>query len=142
MISFSAYPGKAGAGTDTYNEELFSRFLIHELHLNVVTWSKVAVMPHHHDGRIRVRWHRGERTLTSYIRHHHTGPSPGIRVWGAIRYMFRSPLVRIDGSVNRARYILVSYDPWLYPLFESCVKPYVSTKYCTTACCRYCTDLP
>ncbi|GFW88915.1 transposable element Tcb1 transposase [Trichonephila clavipes] len=59
----------------------------------------------HQDGRILVRWHRGERTLAACIHHRHTGPSPRVMVWGAIRYMSRSPLVRTDGILNRGRYI-------------------------------------
>ncbi|GFV12638.1 hypothetical protein TNCV_4425911 [Trichonephila clavipes] len=35
--------------------------------------------------------------------------------WGAIGYFSQSPLVCIDCTLNSAR-----YDPWLYPLFESC----------------------
>ncbi|GFW85039.1 transposable element Tc1 transposase [Trichonephila clavipes] len=37
-----------------------------------------AFFLHHQDGRIRVRWHHGERTLAACIRHHHTGPSPDV----------------------------------------------------------------
>ncbi|GFV37695.1 transposable element Tcb1 transposase [Trichonephila clavipes] len=32
----------------------------------------------HHDGRIRVWRHRGERMLSSCVMRHHTGPAPGI----------------------------------------------------------------
>ncbi|GFV48433.1 transposable element Tcb1 transposase [Trichonephila clavipes] len=42
--------------------------------------------------RIRVWRHRGERTLTACIRHRHTGPSPGMMIWGAIGYTSRSSL--------------------------------------------------
>ncbi|GFS86393.1 transposable element Tcb1 transposase [Trichonephila clavipes] len=59
----------------------------------------------HQGGRIRVRWHRGERTLAECICHRYTGPSSGILVWGAIEYTSRSPLVCIDGTLNNARYI-------------------------------------
>ncbi|GFV63101.1 uncharacterized protein TNCV_2461741 [Trichonephila clavipes] len=59
----------------------------------------------HQDGRIHVRWHRGERTLTEWILLHHTCPSPDMMVWGANGYTSRSPLIRIDRSLNRARYI-------------------------------------
>ncbi|GFU27268.1 hypothetical protein TNCV_1694271 [Trichonephila clavipes] len=72
----------------------------------------------HQDGRIHVWWHRGELTLAASISHRHFGPSLGIMVCGAIGYIFRLPLVRIDGILNKA--FLVCYDPWLYPLFESC----------------------
>ncbi|GFW60284.1 tigger transposable element-derived protein 1 [Trichonephila clavipes] len=33
---------------------------------------------HHHEGRIRVWRHRGERMLNSCVVHRHTGPAPGI----------------------------------------------------------------
>ncbi|GFY36176.1 transposable element Tc1 transposase [Trichonephila clavipes] len=36
----------------------------------------------HHDGRIRVWRHRGERMLNSCVMHRHTGPSPGIMIGG------------------------------------------------------------
>ncbi|GFS71174.1 transposable element Tcb1 transposase [Trichonephila clavipes] len=32
----------------------------------------------HHDGRIRVWRHRGERMLNSCVMHHHTGPAPDL----------------------------------------------------------------
>ncbi|GFX28669.1 transposable element Tcb1 transposase [Trichonephila clavipes] len=32
----------------------------------------------HHDGRIRVWRHHGQRMLNSCVMHHHTGPAPGI----------------------------------------------------------------
>ncbi|GFV19695.1 transposable element Tcb1 transposase [Trichonephila clavipes] len=53
----------------------------------------------------RVRWHRGECTLAACICHRHTDTSPDMMVWGAIGYTFRSPLVRIDGTLNSALYI-------------------------------------
>ncbi|GFX99118.1 transposable element Tcb1 transposase [Trichonephila clavipes] len=59
----------------------------------------------HHDGRIRVRRHRGERRLNSCVMHRHTGPVPGIMVWGDIGYHSRTPLVRIVGTLNSQRYI-------------------------------------
>ncbi|UYV82588.1 hypothetical protein LAZ67_22000055 [Cordylochernes scorpioides] len=51
----------------------------------------------HHDGRIRVWRHRGDRMLNSCVMHSHTGPAPGIMVWGGIGYHSRTPLVRIAG---------------------------------------------
>ncbi|GFU32124.1 uncharacterized protein TNCV_3833591 [Trichonephila clavipes] len=39
-----------------------------------------------HDDRIRVWRHRGERMLNSCVMHRHTGPAPGIMVWGGIGY--------------------------------------------------------
>ncbi|GFU48867.1 transposable element Tcb1 transposase [Trichonephila clavipes] len=57
----------------------------------------------HHDGRIRVWRHRGEKMLNSCVIHHHTGPAPSIMVWGGIGS--RNPLVRIAGTLNSQRYI-------------------------------------
>ncbi|GFU49486.1 transposable element Tc1 transposase [Trichonephila clavipes] len=51
------------------------------------------------------KWYRDEHTLAVCIRHRHTGPSPGVMVWGAIGYTCRSPLVRTDSILNSARYI-------------------------------------
>ncbi|GFX57653.1 transposable element Tcb1 transposase [Trichonephila clavipes] len=61
----------------------------------------------HHDGRIRVWRHRGERML-NWVMHHHTGPAPGIMVWGGIgslshsssthcRY-FKQPALHLRGD--------------------------------------------
>ncbi|GFX26936.1 transposable element Tcb1 transposase [Trichonephila clavipes] len=35
----------------------------------------------------------------------HTGPAPGIMVWGGMGYHSRTPLVRIAGTLNSQRYI-------------------------------------
>ncbi|GFU06149.1 transposable element Tcb1 transposase [Trichonephila clavipes] len=59
----------------------------------------------HHDGRIRVWRHRGERMLNSCVMHRHTGPAPGIIVWSGIGYHARTSLVRIAGTLNSQRYI-------------------------------------
>ncbi|GFV36506.1 hypothetical protein TNCV_2260251 [Trichonephila clavipes] len=44
-------------------------------------------------------------TLAAYKRQFHTGPSPGVTVWDAIGYAYRSRLVRIEGTLKSARYI-------------------------------------
>ncbi|UYV60546.1 ATP6V0B [Cordylochernes scorpioides] len=59
----------------------------------------------HHGGGIRVWRQRGVRMLNSCVMHRHTGPAPGIRVWGGIGYHSRTPLVRIAGTLNSQRYI-------------------------------------
>ncbi|GFS66456.1 hypothetical protein TNCV_3856951 [Trichonephila clavipes] len=52
----------------------------------------------HQDSRIRVWRHRGECTLTAYIRLRHTGQLPRVMLWGrGYGCTSRSPLVRIDG---------------------------------------------
>ncbi|GFU80366.1 transposable element Tcb1 transposase [Trichonephila clavipes] len=43
--------------------------------------------------------------MTVCFRHRHTGPSPGVMVWGTTGYTFRSPLVRTNGILNSAHYI-------------------------------------
>ncbi|GFW72269.1 transposable element Tcb1 transposase [Trichonephila clavipes] len=43
--------------------------------------------------------------LNSCVMHRHTGPAPGIMVWGGTVYHSRSSLVRIAGTLNSQRYI-------------------------------------
>ncbi|GFV43887.1 transposable element Tcb1 transposase [Trichonephila clavipes] len=50
----------------------------------------------HQDSYIHVWRHHRKQTSAAYFRSFHTGPSPGVMVWGAIRYKSRSPLVHID----------------------------------------------
>ncbi|GFX86895.1 transposable element Tcb1 transposase [Trichonephila clavipes] len=51
--------------------------------------------------------------LNSCVMHHHTGPAPGIMVWGGIGYHSRTPLVRIAGTLNCQRYISkIELLPW------------------------------
>ncbi|GFT23052.1 transposable element Tcb1 transposase [Trichonephila clavipes] len=62
----------------------------------VVFTDESRICLQHHDGRIRVWTYRGERMLkNSCVMHRHTGPAPGIMVWGGIGYHSRTPLVRI-----------------------------------------------
>ncbi|GFW61702.1 transposable element Tcb1 transposase [Trichonephila clavipes] len=51
----------------------------------------------HHDDRIQVWRHRGERMLNDCVMQCHTGSAPGIMVWGGIGYPSRTPPVRITG---------------------------------------------
>ncbi|GFU78830.1 transposable element Tcb1 transposase [Trichonephila clavipes] len=69
----------------------------------VVFTDESRICLQHHDGRIRVWRHRGERMLNSCIMHRHTGPTPGIMVWGGIGYHSHTPLVRIAGTLNNQR---------------------------------------
>ena len=69
----------------------------------------------HHDGRIRVWRHRGERTWPACIRYRHTGPAPGVMVWAAIGYTTRTPLVRVVGNLNSQRYISQILRPVAVP---------------------------
>ncbi|GFY12956.1 transposable element Tc3 transposase [Trichonephila clavipes] len=72
----------------------------------------------HHDGRIRVWRHRGERMLNSYVMHRHIGPAPGIMVWGGIGYHSRIPLVRIAGTLNSQHYISEMLEPVVLPYLQ------------------------
>ncbi|GFV68189.1 transposable element Tcb1 transposase [Trichonephila clavipes] len=72
----------------------------------------------HHDGRIRVWRHRGERMLNSCVLHHHTSPALGIMVWGGIGYHFRTSLVRIAGTLNSQRYISEVLEPVVLPYLQ------------------------
>ncbi|GFV60554.1 transposable element Tcb1 transposase [Trichonephila clavipes] len=55
--------------------------------MSAVEWNEVVftdescICLQHHDCRIRVCRHRGERMLNSCVMHRHTGPAPGIMVW-------------------------------------------------------------
>ncbi|GFX85898.1 uncharacterized protein TNCV_2473001 [Trichonephila clavipes] len=57
------------------------------------------------DIRIRVWWHRGERTLSGCILNRPPSPSPGLMVWGAIQYTSRLSFVSIDGILSSSRYV-------------------------------------
>ncbi|GFT87096.1 transposable element Tcb1 transposase [Trichonephila clavipes] len=87
----------------------------------VAEWNEVVftdesrICLQHHDGRIRVWRHRGERMLNSCVMHHHTGPAPGIMVWGGIGYHSRTSLVRIAGTLKSQRYISKVLEPVVLP---------------------------
>ncbi|GFU49189.1 transposable element Tcb1 transposase [Trichonephila clavipes] len=72
----------------------------------------------HHDGRIRVWRHRGERMLNSCVMHRRTGLAPGIMVRGGIGYHSRFPLVRIAGTLNSQRYISEVLEPVVLPYLQ------------------------
>ncbi|GFX31620.1 transposable element Tcb1 transposase [Trichonephila clavipes] len=93
----------------------------------VAEWNEVVftdesrICLQHHDGRIRVWRHRGERLLNSCVMHHHTGLAPGIMVWGGIGYHSRTPLVRITGTLNSQRYISEVLEPVVLPYLQDLV---------------------
>ncbi|GFT14424.1 transposable element Tcb1 transposase [Trichonephila clavipes] len=92
----------------------------------VAEWNEVVftdesrICLKHHDGRIRVWRHRGERMLNSYVMHHHTGTAPGIMVWGGIGYHSRTPLVSIAGTLKSQRYISEVLEPVVLPDLQGC----------------------
>ncbi|GFT31312.1 transposable element Tc3 transposase [Trichonephila clavipes] len=71
----------------------------------VVFTDESLICLQHHDDRIRVWRHRGEGMLNSCVMHRHTGPAPGIMVWGGIGYHSRTPLVCIASTLNSQCYI-------------------------------------
>ncbi|GFV40241.1 transposable element Tcb1 transposase [Trichonephila clavipes] len=76
----------------TLNHRRLHRQWCDERRMRVAEWNEVVFTDEshicllHHDGRIRVWRHRGERMLNSCVMHRHTGPAPGIMVWGGIGY--------------------------------------------------------
>ncbi|GFW52582.1 transposable element Tcb1 transposase [Trichonephila clavipes] len=86
----------------------------------VVFTDESRICLQHHDGRIRVWRHRGDRMLNRYVMHRHTGPAPGIMVWGGIGYHSRTPLVCITSTLNSQRYISE-----VLPVVEPVVLPYL-----------------
>ncbi|GFW19876.1 transposable element Tcb1 transposase [Trichonephila clavipes] len=90
----------------------------------VAEWNKVVftdesrICLKHHDVRIRVWRHRGEKMLNSCVMHRHTGFAPGIMVWGEIGYHSRTPLVRIAGTLNSQCYISEVLEPVVLPYLQ------------------------
>ncbi|GFY05595.1 transposable element Tcb1 transposase [Trichonephila clavipes] len=90
----------------------------------VAEWNEVdftdesRICLQHHDGRIRVWRHLGEKMLSSCVMHHHTGPAPGIMVWGGIGYHSRTPLVRIAGTLKSQRYNSEVLEPVVLPYIQ------------------------
>ncbi|GFV64528.1 transposable element Tcb1 transposase [Trichonephila clavipes] len=85
----------------------------------VVFTDESRICLQHHDGRMRVWRHRGERMLNSCVMHRHTGPAPSIiMVWGGIGYYSLTPLVRIAGTLNSQRYISEMLEPVVLPYFQ------------------------
>ncbi|GFY04870.1 transposable element Tcb1 transposase [Trichonephila clavipes] len=50
--------------------------------------------------------------------HRHTGPAPGIMVWGGIGYHSRTPLVHIAGTLNSQHYISEVLEPVVLPYLQ------------------------
>ncbi|GFT21182.1 transposable element Tcb1 transposase [Trichonephila clavipes] len=101
----------------TQNRRRLHRQWCDERRMWVAEWNEVVftdesrIILQHHDGRIRVWRHRGERMLNTCVMHRSTGPEPGIMVWGGIGYHSRTPFVCIAGSLNSQRYISEVLEP-------------------------------
>ncbi|GFW46807.1 transposable element Tcb1 transposase [Trichonephila clavipes] len=85
---------------------------------NVVFTDESRIYLQHHDGRIRVWRHRGEKMLNSCVMHGHTGPAPCIMELGGIGYHSRTPLVHITGTLNSQRYISELLESVILPYFQ------------------------
>ncbi|GFY03898.1 transposable element Tcb1 transposase [Trichonephila clavipes] len=105
----------------TQNHRRLRRQWCDERSMWVAEWNEVVftdesrICLQHHDGWIRVWIHRGERMLNSCVMHHHTGPAPGIMVWGGIIHHSHTPLVRNVNTLNRERYISEVLEPVVLP---------------------------
>ncbi|GFT73139.1 transposable element Tcb1 transposase [Trichonephila clavipes] len=90
----------------------------------VAEWNEVVftdesrICLQHHDGWIRFWRYRGERMLNSCVMRRHTGPAPGIMVWGGNGYHSRIPLIRIAGTLNSQRYISEVLEPVVLPYLQ------------------------
>lgn len=73
----------------------------------------------HSDGRSRIRRPRGQRQNLQFVQRRHTALTPGVMVWGAIRYGRRSRLVFIPGTLNARRYIDSVLEPVVVPLLQN-----------------------
>ncbi|GFX12233.1 transposable element Tcb1 transposase [Trichonephila clavipes] len=56
--------------------------------------------------------------LNSCVMPRYTGPAPGIMVWGGIGYHSRTPLVRIDSTLNSQHYISEVLEPVVLPYLQ------------------------
>ncbi|GFT04798.1 transposable element Tcb1 transposase [Trichonephila clavipes] len=99
----------------TQNHRRLRRQWCDERRMWVVEWNEVIftdesrICLQHHNGRIRDWRHLGEGMLNSC----HTGPAPGIMVWGGIAYHSRTPLVLIAGTLNSQRFMSeIELPPW------------------------------
>ncbi|GFY01839.1 transposable element Tcb1 transposase [Trichonephila clavipes] len=56
--------------------------------------------------------------LNSCVMHYHTGPAPGIMIWGCIEYHSRTSLVRFAGTLNSQRYISEVLESGVLPYLQ------------------------
>ncbi|GFX16535.1 transposable element Tcb1 transposase [Trichonephila clavipes] len=105
----------------TQNHKCLRRQWYDERRMWAAEWNEVVftdesrICLQHHDGRIRIWRQRGERMPNSCVMHRHTGPAPGIMVWGGIGYHSRTPLARIAGTLNSQHYISKVLEPVVLP---------------------------
>ncbi|GFW11330.1 transposable element Tcb1 transposase [Trichonephila clavipes] len=111
----------------TQNHRRLHHQWCNERRMSVAEWNEAVftdescICLQHHDGRIQIWRHRGERMLNSCVMHHHNGSAPGIMVWGGIGNHSRTPLLRIAGTLNSQRYISEVLEPVVLPHLQDLV---------------------
>jgi hypothetical protein len=71
------------------------------------------------DSRQHVRRRPGERAHPDVVTERHTGPTPGVMVWGAISYDSRSDLVVVQGTMNARQYVDRVVQPVVIPFMST-----------------------
>ncbi|UYV74262.1 hypothetical protein LAZ67_11002704 [Cordylochernes scorpioides] len=105
----------------TQNHRRFRRQWCDERRMWTAEWNEIVFTDEsrfclqHHDGRIRIWRHRGETILNSSVMQRHTGPAPGIMVWGGIGYHSFTPLVHIAVTLNSQLCISEVLEPVVLP---------------------------
>ncbi|UYV77302.1 hypothetical protein LAZ67_15000423 [Cordylochernes scorpioides] len=84
----------------------------------IVFTDELRICLQHQDGQILVWRHCGQRMLDGCVMLRHTGPAPGIMVWGGIGYHPRTP-PRIAGTLNSQRYISEVLEPVVHPYLQA-----------------------
>ncbi|GFW40744.1 transposable element Tcb1 transposase [Trichonephila clavipes] len=108
----------------TYNHRRLRHQWCDERSIWAAEWNEVVftdgshICLQHHNCRIGVWRHRGERMLNTCVVHRHTDTAPGIMVSSGIGYHSRTPLVRIDGTLNSQRYISEVLEPVVLPYLQ------------------------
>ncbi|GFX56552.1 transposable element Tcb1 transposase [Trichonephila clavipes] len=91
----------------TQNHRRLHRQWYDERRMWAAEWNEVVftdesrICLQHHDGRIRVWRHRGERMLNSCIMHRHTGPAAGIMGWATAIFQQYNARPRVARIVRR-----------------------------------------
>ncbi|GFT43533.1 transposable element Tcb1 transposase [Trichonephila clavipes] len=90
----------------------------------VVEWNEIfftdksRICLQHHDGRIRIWRHCGEKMRNNCVMHCHTSPAPGNKIWDGIGYHSHTPLVGIAGTLNSQRYNSEELQPVVLPFLQ------------------------
>ncbi|KFM75597.1 Transposable element Tcb2 transposase, partial [Stegodyphus mimosarum] len=70
------------------------------------------------DNRVRVWRGHGERLNPAFALQRHIAPTAGVKVWGAIAYNTRSPLVLFHGTMTAQRYVHGILQPHVLQLMQ------------------------